>query len=327
MEFQIRPTHTEDFKRLIHMFELCLRKGVDESYFQWKYLRNPSGSVVAFEAFEAENIAAFYGVIPELYVDGQETFTAYQSMDTMTHPDYQKRGLFVKLAKHTYAALQERTQSLLIIGVPGSNSFHGFVHKLNWQHLADIAYLFVHRIQFALSAVFKARAAVTINEISSFGEELKPFLERFYEEQSMVRPLYDVATLNWKVFQHPFKKFRALTILDNDDVCGLLIYSIEGDRAKIELADFWQSCPATVAIRAVISFIFNAHRHIKWVYTWEPTRQTLKIAYEKAGLIRNRFSKGPFSYKIPFIIYGTRFQGKDPVMLRGKFDLQPLIQD
>ncbi|MGC4057591.1 MAG: GNAT family N-acetyltransferase [Chitinophagaceae bacterium] len=327
MEFQIRPTDTADFSRLTDMFALCLGRRVDDSYFRWKYLENPSGPVVAFEAFEQDNIAAFYGVIPECYADGQEKFLAYQSMDTMTHPNYQKKGLFVKLAKHTYAAVQAKHPELLIVGVPGSNSFHGFVNKLDWKHLIDIPYIFTHRAAFTARNIFRRDRTVQITELSSFTEDIQGFLDRFYATQKMIRPVYDVATLNWKVFRHPFKTFKVLSLKRDSRIEGLMIYSKENNRIKIELADFSHSESSDILLREGLSRIFEDNPQAQWLFTWEPTRKDLKTAYRKAGLLKNPFSKGPFSYKVPFIIYGTKFAGADTEDLRSRFDLQPLIQD
>lgn len=78
--------------------------------------------------------AAYYGVFPiSAYVGGQEILVA-QSGDTMTHPDHQKRGLFVGLAKKTYE-LAEVQDIKFIYGFPNENSYPGFLSKLDWKFI------------------------------------------------------------------------------------------------------------------------------------------------------------------------------------------------
>lgn len=85
--------------------------------------------------------AAFYGVIPCRFKIREEIFLAAQSADTMTHPDHQKKGLFIQLAKKTYElARQEGVQ--FIFGFPNQNSYTGFI-KLNWRFAPDPMQLFV----------------------------------------------------------------------------------------------------------------------------------------------------------------------------------------
>lgn len=76
---------------------------------------------VGFLAYESESgePAAFYAVFPfYMVVNGKQVLSA-QSGDTMTHPKYQKQGLFVWLAEFTFNFCRNNNISL-IIGMPNS---------------------------------------------------------------------------------------------------------------------------------------------------------------------------------------------------------------
>jgi GNAT superfamily N-acetyltransferase len=77
--------------------------------------------------------AAFYGVFPVRVRLGAEEILAAQSGDTVTHPDHRGKGLFVKLAKLTFALATE-SGIKFVFGYPNANSYPGFVNKLGWQH-------------------------------------------------------------------------------------------------------------------------------------------------------------------------------------------------
>jgi len=60
-----------------------------------------------------------------------ESVLIAQSADTITHPNYRKKGLFILLANKTYDLCREEGIKYLY-GIPNYNSFSGFVQKLNW---------------------------------------------------------------------------------------------------------------------------------------------------------------------------------------------------
>ena len=140
-EYQIERISPGAYPHLVNLMHRCF--GVRPSLQQVRSKFNT-------KAFGAENIgyiayassgkpAAYYGVFPVLVrINGIECLAA-QSGDTMTDPAHQKRGLFVKLAKHTYE-LAEANGIRFIFGFPNENSRPGFERRLGWRftgHLQD----------------------------------------------------------------------------------------------------------------------------------------------------------------------------------------------
>ncbi len=77
-------------------------------------------------------VAAYYGVFPIIGKRGNSSVLIAQSGATMTHPNHQKKGLFVALAKLTFEAASEEGVEF-IYGFPNENSLPGFQNKLNWK--------------------------------------------------------------------------------------------------------------------------------------------------------------------------------------------------
>jgi len=109
------------------------QKQVPRDFFLKKYDTAYTG--IQYNGFIAYNShkmpVAFYGVIPCLIVCSNEVIMAAQSADTMTHPGYRSRGLFVQLAELTFE-LCRITGIRLLFGFPNQNSLPGFVNKLGW---------------------------------------------------------------------------------------------------------------------------------------------------------------------------------------------------
>jgi GNAT superfamily N-acetyltransferase len=116
------------------LFAACF-PGVDKftpTYLQWLYVANPDGQAVGFDAWDGERLAAHYVCIPaRAWVEGK-LVRVLLSLNTATHPDYQGKGLFTKLAAMAYeaGAIQGFDG---VYGVANANSTPGFVRKLGFQ--------------------------------------------------------------------------------------------------------------------------------------------------------------------------------------------------
>jgi hypothetical protein len=77
--------------------------------------------------------AAFYGVYAYPFIYKGERYFIVQSGDTMTHKKHTGKGLFIRLAKMTYDLAREKG-AYMVFGFPNSNSYPGFVKKLDWTH-------------------------------------------------------------------------------------------------------------------------------------------------------------------------------------------------
>lgn len=101
-------------------------------YLKWQYADNPDGQAVGFDAWDGERLAAHYVCVPaRARVAGKEVLLLL-SLNTATHPDYQGKGLFTKLAAMTYDAGAEQGFDA-VYGVANANSTPGFIRKLGFQ--------------------------------------------------------------------------------------------------------------------------------------------------------------------------------------------------
>lgn len=111
------------------------------AYLHWLYEKNPHGRAVGFDAYLDGELAAHYVTIPRFYQVGGENVPGVLSVNTATHPNHQRRGLFTRLAAATYErAANEGYQ--YIIGVANAQSIHGFLNQLEFEHLGQIGLAF-----------------------------------------------------------------------------------------------------------------------------------------------------------------------------------------
>jgi GNAT superfamily N-acetyltransferase len=102
------------------------------AYLAWLYVANPDGQAVGYDAWDGERLAAHYVCIPaRAWVEGRQV-PVLLSLNTATHPDYQGKGLFTKLAAMTFDAGAAQGFDG-VYGVANANSTPGFVRKLGFQ--------------------------------------------------------------------------------------------------------------------------------------------------------------------------------------------------
>ena len=107
-----------------------------DAAFAWMYRQSGDGRLLATAAFAGDQMAAFYGIVPvRMRVDGRDVMGA-QSLDSMTHPDFQRRGLFAKLGLLAY---RETCKDVpVVFGFPNESALPPRAAKLGWVMLRPV---------------------------------------------------------------------------------------------------------------------------------------------------------------------------------------------
>ena len=137
MDYQIERLSAQNIQHLVSLYRTVFDQAVSKSFLLKKYDTGAVGvDYVGFIAIADSGIvAAYYGVIPCSFQSNGKTVVAAQSADTMTHPDFRKKGLFQMLAQKTYE-LARSLNIQFVFGFPNQDSYPGFV-KLGWKFLPD----------------------------------------------------------------------------------------------------------------------------------------------------------------------------------------------
>lgn len=105
--------------------------------FKKRYLGNPLGRVISFNAFYGEELVAHYACIPYAMNIGGRKKVGLFDMATVTHPDHRGKGLFKKLAKTTYDFAKEQGYEF-VLGVANANSFPGYMKHFPMQFVGQL---------------------------------------------------------------------------------------------------------------------------------------------------------------------------------------------
>jgi len=124
----------------VALFSTCFPKSnkYSQEYLRWLYCENPAGAAVGFNAWDGGKLAAHYVCVPAHALVGGHAVNVLLSLNTATHPAYQGRGLFTKLAEITYVDGAEKGFES-VYGVANANSTPGFTRKLGFQLVEPLA--------------------------------------------------------------------------------------------------------------------------------------------------------------------------------------------
>ncbi len=124
-----------EYKELLNL--VFPKTSFDLDYLKWLYNKNPFGTAIGYNAYSQGKLVAHYVTIPVIYFFKNIKFEGLLSLNTVTHPDFQGKGIFTNLANKTYEYATQLGYKF-IIGVANNNSTYGFINKLGFRLISPL---------------------------------------------------------------------------------------------------------------------------------------------------------------------------------------------
>lgn len=139
--------------RIIKLFNDTIGLGRKIAQWQWQFPDNIHGEGwITLGESNGEIIGQYCMMHVPLNFLGHKLRTG-QSCDTMVRPDHQRKGWFVKLARRNYEYAAGMGVEA-VFGMPGRNSYPGFMRDLDWAKIAELKYFF-YRLEFQKLKILK----------------------------------------------------------------------------------------------------------------------------------------------------------------------------
>ena len=317
-EYELEPLSEQNLNRLAPLMQDAFgHRDVHLGYFRWKYLENPAGSAIGLFAIAPHTgeVAAFYGMIPEIYCFGSARRCIYQSCDTMTLTSHRRRGLFRQLALETYRQAESRDPDFFALGFGGTTSTPGF-KKMNWEVSFEIPFYFKPRLLCRLAAI--SGSGVPLIETS----EVTPELCALISDSGANRP-------NGKIMDQDFIRWRlgnprrVYNYLINPEGAYAIYYTSQG---FIFLFDFFETSKKSgrVIIARLAQMVIR--NRLKGVLTFGQRGRDFEARLKRHGFLRNDLGRGPASQRIPFITYTSNRLAAD-LQRPEAWDITPFDHD
>lgn len=139
--FTTRPFRYEDLDEVLEVLRLSLGETQllqrTKELFTWKHLDNPFGESILLVAEHSGAIVAMRALMRwVLQTPGGSELNCLRPVDTATHPDFRRRGLFRRLTME--ALEQARSEGVhVVFNTPNQESRPGYL-KMGWQDVGDV---------------------------------------------------------------------------------------------------------------------------------------------------------------------------------------------
>ena len=132
--YDIRPAQSSDTEDILELLDLCMGKEhpirtVDD--WLWKHVYNPFGPSEALVAESEGRIIGLRVFMQWTWRTKDKTYNALRAVDTATHPDYRRQGIFKNLTLELVSRCREKGYDF-IFNDPNENSRPGYL-KMGWQ--------------------------------------------------------------------------------------------------------------------------------------------------------------------------------------------------
>ncbi len=280
----LRPYVPGDEEKICALFEQTFGRPLDIRRWFWLYRDNRLGLMPITVAEEAASgrLVAQYAVKPVgMRIGGRDCVGTF-SLDTMVHPEFQNRGLFVNLADRTYRDLADM-RIPITYGFPNKNSSHGFFTRLDWCPIGRTVPLYGkvlsmkgmlkrwitrnrHRAAVPAAKAYKGSyttpAGVAIQPIAHFDTRFDT-LWGTVSDRFPVAVRRDSEYLNWRYVENPSEEYQRLAIEKDNRLSGYMVLKAQekfGLRIGfiIDILTETEEC-ADILIRCALDYFARIH--------------------------------------------------------------------
>lgn len=247
MEFTFRKYKEEDKEQIIKLLNHLWKFSDNEkiNYFDWKYTQNPyTHDPMGFVALDGNKIVAFRGyMVQPLYYKGTSFLNAALA-DTVTDPNYRRKGLFSKITKYSIQELdKDNNYKVSSNSSSGGPTLNGYL-KLGWIPLSQRNQLFSFSLnslntkkdvnQFPREIIQNINETITISDIPKISE--MTLLAEKKSEKDTISIKKDSTYLKWRL-SNPNANYLYAYYYKNRKLEAYIILK-EIDHRKYDIIDY-----------------------------------------------------------------------------------------
>lgn len=133
LDLAIRTYRDEDEDEVLALLRASLGEGPggerSPEFFRWKHLRNPFGRSFMLLGISEGRIVGFRSLMRWRFTTAGSPVEAVRAVDTATHPDHQRRGIFSTLTREAVRRLTGEAD--VWFNTPNRKSMPGYL-KMGW---------------------------------------------------------------------------------------------------------------------------------------------------------------------------------------------------
>lgn len=338
--FSVRRFKSSDVDGIIELLNTVFEPKFTLEWWKWKYQLNPNGfwgeKGDTWVAVAEDKIVGYYAIIPERIKYHSKVMKIAQSVDTATHPDYRRMGIFTTLANNVYSDARNRYS--FIFGFPSEMAHNGFL-RLGWRDFFSTSeYIKISdydkfckrkianslirwsgklslkmlsnlsRISKTFSLGEVKGSNIEVQEIEKFSEEINVFWELARTNYKIILERTDTF-LNWRFSKH-FGRYQIYVgrSIPKNDIVGYIV--LRKRDSTLDIIDLVTSPNEDRAMLQLVDATIGKYEEVDLVRCWFPKWNQNAVLLHKLGFIpTNYFPRLKREYITPFILYNLTSGG------------------
>jgi GNAT superfamily N-acetyltransferase len=240
--------------------------------FLWKHFDNPFGRSIAVLAEADDRIVGLRAFMRwDLLTTQGSTIRCVRAVDTATHPEYQRRGIFRRLTEEALELAVAKDVDL-VFNTPNEKSGAGYL-SMGWKEVGTIG-----AMARPSPRLVTDRRPGPVTEPERFLVDPKPALPLAVADRAprgLRTPRTD-AYLRWRFGSHPSARYFRV---DSGDATAVVRPNVRRERRELVVADVFGPRPAA-AIRAAAR-----RSRAGYVAAWFSPGSPERAAAVRSGLV------------------------------------------
>jgi predicted acetyltransferase len=278
-----------DETKILDLYQTVNGRTMSRAFWRWKFLDSPYGKSIIKLLFDGDKLIGHYAVLPmDMLVRGTPV-KAGLSVNTMTHPDYRNRGIFVHLAKETYISCRKKGIKF-VYGFPNQNIYMGRIEGLRWTGFGDIV---VREKRLPGSKKQSSVPGNKLYSVSSFDERINSLWNMAGDADKIIT-IRSQDYLNWRFSGHPTVKYEKIIYEDKkQQLQGYIVLKIYRDEdGEIGHIVDLLCLNDEVVIQDLVHYgiIYFTAKKIKRISCWVPENSLYAKILDNEGFEKKAFN-------------------------------------
>lgn len=287
---EIRVLTRDDFnmwsEQFLKLYKLCFNGYMDMEILKWRYLDNPHGDFLVVVAIENNRVIGNCAASPLEVIENGTVHKAALAMNTMVHPEYRGKGIFVTLGNKLNEIVKMKGYKLIF-------SFPNFLsNPIYVKNLGRTVIYEIPTMTLDLNNCKEERKDI------SFVTEDNTFSYKYSLEASTTKKIYvkkNSDYLRWRYASNPSYSYKNFIIKDGYEVKSYLVCKEYED--KINIVDINTTCLDDFSLLISKAIQYAKYLNKKELTTWYPIGTEEHIFLEKLRF-RNSYPVTYFSGKV-----------------------------
>lgn len=210
----IRTSTPEDIPAIVALLQLSLGESLikkSSETWNYKHVKNPFGFSYVLLAFEGDILVGVRAFMKWNWQLGTEVWTAYRAVDTVTHPQYQGKGIFKKLTLQALDEIQNNGETF-VFNTPNKYSRPGYL-KMGWKIIDAIELAVVPTVFYAIPCFFSKLKSTNAISTSQLDELCLSYNNDLSKKNAIFTPK-SAQYLKWRYEENPMQNYIIFSTKD-----------------------------------------------------------------------------------------------------------------